>query len=685
MKSKLFMFVGILMIASMVLAACQPAAQPETVTIIETVVVEKEGETVVEEREVVVTATPEPVEAATFASKDPETFVYTTFGDIDTWDPAFEWDSASAEGILNVYDTLVEFNGDDAASFVPQLAESWDISEDGLTYTFHIREGVSFHDGSALTPEDVAFTFQRGLLQGGLNSAQQLLTEPILGVGILDVTELVDAENPPYDDIETLATYDAETLQAACEVVTSKITYDNDAMTVTFQLEQPWGAFIATLPGGWGAVQSKAWLVAGGAWDGDCATWQNWYGWQSDALNALPIGSTAMGTGPYMFESWTPGEGYVLRANDSYWKTEPSFEGEPTGAPRIKTVVVELVDEFNTRLAKLQAGDSDFITLGSSENYPIMDQLVGEYCTGTNDPANCEPMPGNDPNLPLRRIDGLMSVNRTDVYFNFDASTDGGNNYIGSGQLDGNGIPADFFSDVHIRRAFNYCFDFDAYLNDVMQGEGVRSLGVMLPGMSGYPEEDTDMVYNYDLAKCEEEFKASTWVADDGTPLWDLGFRLTAAYNTGNDQRASISQIIQAGITAVNPAFVVEVTALPWPAYLAAIRARQLPIFTIGWNADFYDSHNWTGIFTSAYYGHNQNLPDDLMATYADINGRAAIEPDPEVRASIYRDEFNTLYYETAHGLTLYVPLGRRYEPRYLHGGEFNPIIRNYYYYWYKD
>ena len=107
MKSKLFMFVGILMIASMVLVACQPAAEPETVTIIETVVVEKEGETVVEEREVVVTATPEPVESATFASKDPETFVYTTFGDIDTWDPAFEYDSASAEGILNVYDTLV--------------------------------------------------------------------------------------------------------------------------------------------------------------------------------------------------------------------------------------------------------------------------------------------------------------------------------------------------------------------------------------------------------------------------------------------------------------------------------------------------------------------------------------------------------------------------------------------------
>jgi peptide/nickel transport system substrate-binding protein len=679
MRSKLFVVLGILMIASMVITACQPAAEPETITIIETVVVEKEGETVVEEVERVVTATPEPVVAAEFVSKDPTTWVYVTFGDIDTLDSGFAYDSASGDALGNIYDTLVYYNGDSAGEFVPMLAESWDIMDDGTTYVFHLREGVQFHDGTPLTATDVAYTFTRNLLQGGADSPQFLLTEPILGVGVMDVTELVDAVNPPYDDAETLATYPAEDLVAACEAVQAKIVADDDAMTVTFYLEQAWGPFIATLPGYWGSIRSKDWTIANGGWDGDCATWQNFYGFQSDTLNQMGVGNSGMGTGPYILDHWTPGEGYVFLANENYWVTEPLFEGAPVGAPSIKTVVIQEVDEFNTRLAMLQAGDADQITLGSQENFPIMDQLVGEWCTGaSNDPANCTV----DSDKPMRRILDIPSASRTDVYFSWEVNTDGGNNFIGSGELDGNGIPANFFSDVHVRRAFNYCFDFDAYLNDVMQGEGTRSLGVMLPGMIGYPEDET-FTYTYDLAKCEEEFRASTWTGPNGEALWDIGFRMTTAYNTGNDARQSISQIIQAGVSSVNPLFVVEVTGLPWPAFLAAIRASQIPIYTIGWGADYYDTHNWAPIFTNAYYGARQKLPAELMAQYAEINARAGVA-SPEERQKIYMEEFNPLYYETCHGLTLHVPFGRRYEPRYVVGGEFNPITAQVYYLWSK-
>ena len=680
MRSKLFVIIGALMVLSMIITACQPAAAtPETITIIETVVVEGEGETVVETREVVVTATPEAMEEASFTSADPSTWVYVTFGDVDTLDTGYAYDSASGDALVNVYDFLVWYDGNNASEFVPMLAESWDIENDGATYVFHIRDGVQFHDGTTLTPEDIAYTFQRNILQGGLHSPQLLLTEPILGVGITDIADIVDPADPPYDDVEALSAYPEETIVNTCELVKEKIVADNDAMTVTFNLEQPWGPFLATLPGYWGAARSKAWTIENGGWDGDCATWPQWYAWESATLNQYGVGNDAMGTGPYTLESWTPGEGYVLQANENYWMSEPLFDGAPSGAPAIKTVVVQEVDEFNTRLAMLQAGDADQITLGSQENYPIMDQLVGEFCTGgTNDPANCTA----ESNEPLRRILDIPSANRTDVYFTFEVNTEGGNNFIGSGELDGNGIPADFFSDVHVRKAFAYCFDYDAYLNDVMQGEGERSLGVMLPGMIGYPADET-YTYNYDLAKCEEEFRASTWTSADGQSLWDIGFRFTAAYNTGNDARQSISQIMQAGVSAVNPNFVIEVTGLPWPAFLAAINASQLPVFTVGWNSDYYDTHNWAPIFTNAYYGNRQNLPQDLMDQYAEINARAGVA-SPEERETIYQEEFNPLYYETAHGLTLFVPFGRRYEPRYVVGGEFNPIYSQYYYYWSK-
>lgn len=215
-----------------------------------------------------------------------------------------------------------------------------------------------------------------------------------------------------------------------------------------------------------------------------------------------------------------------------------------------------------------------------------------------------------------------------------------------------------------------------------MQGEGERSLGAMLPGMIGYPT-DMSTTYTYDPVKCEEEFKASTWKGPNGEALWDIGFRLTTAYNTGNDQRQSISQIIQAGITAMNEKFIVEVTGLPWPAFLADIRATRVPIYLVGWGADYYDTHNWAPIFTNSYYGPRQNVPKDILDKYEEINTRGVLETDPVKRAAIYQ-EFNQLYFDTCHGLTLHITKPRRYEPRYITGGEQNPMIDSFYYVWGK-
>ena len=79
----------------------------------------------------------------------------------------------------------------------------------------------------------------------------------------------------------------------------------------------------------------------------------------------------------------------------------------------------------------------------------------------------------------------LRGVARTDAFFNFKINVTGGNNFIGSGKLDGNGIPANFFSDIHVRKAFAYCFDWDTYIKDVEQGYGTQANDVMLIGMIG--------------------------------------------------------------------------------------------------------------------------------------------------------------------------------------------------------
>jgi peptide/nickel transport system substrate-binding protein len=76
--------------------------------------------------------------AAEFHSDDPTTFVEATIGDIDTFDPALAYDTASGEVIQNVYETLVFYDGEATDTFKPLLAESWELSDDGTVYTFHI-------------------------------------------------------------------------------------------------------------------------------------------------------------------------------------------------------------------------------------------------------------------------------------------------------------------------------------------------------------------------------------------------------------------------------------------------------------------------------------------------------------------------------------------------------------------
>ena len=111
------------------------------------------------------------------------------------------------------------------------------------------------------------------------------------------------------------------------------------------------------------------------------------------------------------------------------------------------------------------------------------------------------------------------------------------NPYIGSGKLDGNGVPPDFFADVHIRKAFSYAFDWDTFIADVYNGEAVQSIELPMPGMPGYDENAPH--YTFDLDKSAEEFKLADLDHDgiaagdetDGTDVWNVGFRLQMLWN----------------------------------------------------------------------------------------------------------------------------------------------------------
>lgn len=651
---KLFALLSLLVVASMALAACGGGAATTEAP-----------------------AGPgEPAPAATqppaapggeepmmeYKSNDPTTYFRPTFGDPETLDPALDYETAGGELVSNVYDTLVGYNRERADDFVPKLATEWTSSDDGTVYTFTIRQGVKFHEGGDLTPEDVAYSFQRGLLQGGYASPQWLLAEPFFGVGNDDISIVVDGEGACADDRECMTALPAEQLVAACEQVKSAIVADDAAGTVTMTLAQPWGPFLATIANNWGAIMDKEWVIENGGWDGSCDTWQNYYAMTAEENPFTPI---ANGTGPYKLDHWTRGQEYVLVRNDGYW-------GEP---PAIERVVVQTVNEFGTRFAMFQAGDADSLVVGSQADYAQVDPLVGEECLYNVETGNFDPCtPVGDGSGPIRVYKGMPQVSHTDVFLNFDITS---NQYIGSGQLDGNGIPPDFFSDIHIRKAFNYCFDWDIFIQDVMVGEGVQTLTIPVAGMPGYDLNAPH--FSYDPAKCEEEFKLAD-VDKDGIPagededdVWTTGFRFAATYNQGNTTRQSVAEILASNLGSVNEKFLVEVLGLPWPAFLQSQRDRSLPVFISGWLEDIHDPHNWYQPYIVGTYGRRQSLPADLTSQFQDLLNQGVSETDPVKRAEIYA-QVNQLYYDNAPGILLATATTRRYEQRWVNGYYYNPV-----------
>ncbi len=321
-----------------------------------------------------------PTISKTSAAKDPTTFTYMTIGDADTLDPALAYDTSSGEILQNVYQTLVFYDGEATDKFVGQLATDWTVSEDGKTWVFNIRPDVKFHNGDTLTPTDVAFSLQRGILQGGYISPQWLLAEPFLGVGNDDITMIVD-QGASADDREALLKNDPAVLKTACETVQAGIVADDAAGTVTFNLAQAWGPLLPTIANGWGSVMDKAWVGSNGGWDGSCDTWQNFYAMTSAED---PFTAIMNGTGAFMLDHWTPGEEIVMTKNPNYW-------GDPA---KLDRVVVKIVPEFGTRFAALQAGDADIIDVPVEQRVQI-DPMVAEirvYDAAANTYAAAKPV-----------------------------------------------------------------------------------------------------------------------------------------------------------------------------------------------------------------------------------------------------------------------------------------------------
>ena len=212
-------------------------------------------------------ATSAPGEEAA-AGDASNTLVIAIAEDTASLDPGRAFETLPSIIHKATYQTLVTFPPDSVESVIPNLAKSWEISEDGLVYTFTLDENATFANGSAVTADDVVFSFNR---------MKNLTANPsFLATGIASV------EAP-------------------------------DAATVVLTLTQPDPSILAKLVFGAFSVVSKADVTANGGTDAaDAATADTAETW---------LNSNSAGSGPYVLESWDPGVETVLVRNENYWGT----------------------------------------------------------------------------------------------------------------------------------------------------------------------------------------------------------------------------------------------------------------------------------------------------------------------------------------------------------------------------
>ena len=200
------------------------------------------------------------------AQQEEVVLTYVTHQETMCFDPAKSVDETELGNIFNTYDMLV-YPLKPGQAPVPWLAESWDASSDGLTYTFRLRQGVLFHDGTELTAEDVAFSMDRMLR---INMGFSWLWKGILDPG----------------DVEVI-----------------------DRYTVAFHLNKTFGPFIATLVE-FGIVNKD--LIMANIKPGEFGEFGD-YG--QEYLETHEAGS-----GPYIVESVELGDRIIFSKFDGYWK-----------------------------------------------------------------------------------------------------------------------------------------------------------------------------------------------------------------------------------------------------------------------------------------------------------------------------------------------------------------------------
>ena len=500
------------------------------------------------------------------AASPADTLVIQTAGDVPTLDPGVTYDTSSSALVDNMYETLLTYSGASLTKLEPRLATKWTTSNGGKTYTFDLRKNVKFHNGDTMACADAEYSFRRNLVTNSGESGNWFISESLLGT----------QSNANDDKSVTWAKISAA---AKC----------NAAGQLVFTLPKVDPAFLAKLAYTGQAIVDKKYSAGIGEWSGAEADWKAWVG---KDLTGSQLSQKPNGTGAYKLVR-KDANNYLFTAFDGYWGQKPS----------IKNVIQQKVPELATRQQAFLRGDADLIEGGG--------RAVDE--------AQLKGKPG------VTWVDDLPNTSSTAIFMNENIK---GSSLLGSGKLDGQGIPANFFSDVNVRRAFSYAFNYAQYIADVQKGKGMQRTMLLPDSFPGYDAKVK--TYKYDANQAKAYFQRA-W----GGNVWKNGFVLTANYRANTPASQTAMEILKRNIEAINPKFKVNIQGKQWSEMLASSKKGEEAMILIGWAPDYADPDNFITTFyaSDGYYSPRSNFKDAQIDKW-----------NAQARATVNTAQRNRLY-----------------------------------------
>lgn len=224
-----------------------------------------------------------------------ETLVFGRGGDSTSLDPSRTTEGETFKVTINLFETLLTFE-DEGTAVEPGLAKSWEPSEDGLTYTFELQEGVKFHDGTDFNAEAVVKNFERWASG--------------------------DAEKFPYYN-SMFGGFEGDEGH-----VIESVTAEGEH-TVVIKLTRPQAPFLKNLAMDMFAIASPTAIEEQG----------------DDDFERNPVG-----TGPFKFVEWKPNDSITIERFDDYWQED---------FPKLEKVIFRSIPDNAARLNALMAGEID--------------------------------------------------------------------------------------------------------------------------------------------------------------------------------------------------------------------------------------------------------------------------------------------------------------------------------------